>query len=416
MGAQAHPRRRPDLQGATRRCTPRRSTCSRRSRANDHYVPKVADPLAPETFVHKIDVPVYLACQWTDEQTGGHCPTLPRRFTGTQPQVVHVHQRHAHRRARPCHVHALVRLPRALRRAPPPAASHRAIRDAAPVIFKHRDGRAGRHAARRPDPGPADATPRRGRPSRRSRRCGSCSTTAPECDAGRARTRVRALVRALPAAGHARAVVVPRRRRGARRRQARRGGRRQVHLEPHRAAPDELHRQHLGRARTGCGPRRPRTAWSQHPAGTALSYVTAPLAADTGGGRRRRAGGVDPLAGPQRRPPGHGLRGPARRPGDVRAERLAADERAQARRAQEHAARAGPEPAAPGRAPLPKGRWAKVTVPLYYQGHVYRAGSRLRVTLAAPRGDQPVWASASSGRASRRVGDRCRARPRGRRG
>ena len=30
-------------------------------------------------------------------------------------------------------------------------------------------------------------------------------------------------------------------------------------------------------------------------------------------------------------------------------------------------------------------------MPLYYQGHVYRAGSRLRVTLAAPRGDQPVW-------------------------
>jgi predicted acyl esterase len=42
-------------------------------------------------------------------------------------------------------------------------------------------------------------------------------------------------------------------------------------------------------------------------------------------------------------------------------------------------------------APLPTGRWAKVVVPLYYQGHVYRAGSRLRVTLAAPRGDQPVW-------------------------
>jgi predicted acyl esterase len=41
---------------------------------------------------------------------------------------------------------------------------------------------------------------------------------------------------------------------------------------------------------------------------------------------------------------------------------------------------------------LPKGRFAKVTVPLYYQGHVYRAGSRVRVTLAAPRGDQPVWA------------------------
>jgi hypothetical protein len=43
-------------------------------------------------------------------------------------------------------------------------------------------------------------------------------------------------------------------------------------------------------------------------------------------------------------------------------------------------------------APLPKNRWAKVTVPLYYQGHVYRSGSRLRVTIAAPDGDQPVWA------------------------
>ena len=47
-------------------------------------------------------------------------------------------------------------------------------------------------------------------------------------------------------------------------------------------------------------------------------------------------------------------------------------------------------------APLPKGHFAKVTVPLYYQGHVYRAGSRIRVTLAAPGGDQPVWAFAET--------------------
>ncbi len=55
-----------------------------KARRNDHYVPKVADPLAPVRFVNRIRVPVYLACQWTDEQTGGHCPRLPRRFTGTQ--------------------------------------------------------------------------------------------------------------------------------------------------------------------------------------------------------------------------------------------------------------------------------------------------------------------------------------------
>ena len=46
-------------------------------RANDHYVPSVADPLSPVTFVNKIKAPVFMACQWTDEQTGGHCPTWP---------------------------------------------------------------------------------------------------------------------------------------------------------------------------------------------------------------------------------------------------------------------------------------------------------------------------------------------------
>ena len=35
-------------------------------------------------------------------------------------------------------------------------------------------------------------------------------------------------------------------------------------------------------------------------------------------------------------------------------------------------------------APLPKGRWSKVTIPLYYEGHEYRSGSRIRVTIAPP--------------------------------
>ncbi len=51
--------------------------------ANSHYDPAVADPLDPVTFVHKIKVPVFMACQWEDEQTGGHCPELVRNFTGT---------------------------------------------------------------------------------------------------------------------------------------------------------------------------------------------------------------------------------------------------------------------------------------------------------------------------------------------
>jgi predicted acyl esterase len=52
--------------------------------ANTHYTPAVADPLDPITFVSKIHVPVFMACQFTDEQTGGHCPDLAEHFTGTQ--------------------------------------------------------------------------------------------------------------------------------------------------------------------------------------------------------------------------------------------------------------------------------------------------------------------------------------------
>ena len=41
-------------------------------------------PLDPISFVHKITVPTFMACQWEDEQTGGHCPDLVQHFTGTK--------------------------------------------------------------------------------------------------------------------------------------------------------------------------------------------------------------------------------------------------------------------------------------------------------------------------------------------
>jgi predicted acyl esterase len=41
---------------------------------------------------------------------------------------------------------------------------------------------------------------------------------------------------------------------------------------------------------------------------------------------------------------------------------------------------------------LPRGRFVSVVVPLYYEGHAYRAGSRIKLTISAPGGDQPTWA------------------------
>ena len=113
--------------------------------------------------------------------------------------------------------------------------------------------------------------------------------------------------------------------------------------------------------------------------------------------RRRRAAGLGALLGQAGRPAGDRLRGPARRQGDLRPERLAARRPEQARPGEEHQARAGAEPAKARQAgPLSATKWTKVTVPLYYQGHAYRAGSPIRVTVSAVGGDQPVWAFAEA--------------------
>jgi hypothetical protein len=40
---------------------------------------------------------------------------------------------------------------------------------------------------------------------------------------------------------------------------------------------------------------------------------------------------------------------------------------------------------------MPANEFVPVVIPLYFQGHAYRAGSRIRVTIAAPNGTQPIW-------------------------
>jgi len=48
---------------------------------NRYYVPEIYDPLNPRSFVDRIEVPVFTAGQWQDEQTGGHFADLWDRFT-----------------------------------------------------------------------------------------------------------------------------------------------------------------------------------------------------------------------------------------------------------------------------------------------------------------------------------------------
>lgn len=52
-------------------------------RENNFYQPRIADPLAPANFVDRINVPVFLAGAWQDEQTGGYFPTMLGNFRST---------------------------------------------------------------------------------------------------------------------------------------------------------------------------------------------------------------------------------------------------------------------------------------------------------------------------------------------
>jgi hypothetical protein len=49
--------------------------------ANPYYSDEVALPIDPSQFVHQIEVPVFLTGQWQDEQTGPHFAVLGSKFT-----------------------------------------------------------------------------------------------------------------------------------------------------------------------------------------------------------------------------------------------------------------------------------------------------------------------------------------------
>ena len=360
-------------------------------RANSHYVPKVADPLSPERFVHKIKVPVYLACQFTDEQTGGHCPTLPRRFTGTKRKWftftngVHTDSLDPATFNR---FFDFLELYVAHRKPQLPSG----VRDIAPVIFKSVFGIDGMTL---PD------DPIQSQPS-----------YAAALAAFQALPSVRILFD--NGAGAAPFVPVPGFERSYDRFPLPGTAARSWYLAPGGAladsAPGAAGTDTFTWSRTARPPTSfvgdtsggtnglwtatPSYRWSQNPPGTAASYVSAPLAADTG---VVGAGALEAW-----------IKTPARSVDlqatvtEVRPDGQETFVQSGWLRASERKLFAGRstllEPVLSLRkrdsAPLPKGRFTKVTVPLYYQGHVYRAGSRVRVTLASPRGDQPVWAFA----------------------
>ncbi|HEY8584666.1 MAG TPA: CocE/NonD family hydrolase [Capillimicrobium sp.] len=364
-----------------------------KSRANSYYTPEVADPLAPITFVDRIEVPTYLACQWTDEQTGGHCPTLASRFTGTdQAWFTFTNGTHIdsldpetfNRWFDFLEIYVAERPPRL-----PDAAA-----GAAPVLFDAFMGIEG--VGLPPDPIQGKAT----------------------------LAEAKAAFEALPpvrilfdnGAGAAPGFPVPGFERSfaswpAPGTQARtwylgEGGALAA-AKPSATGQDAFTWDAKARPATdftgntasgegGLWRATPTYRWEPNPDGTAVSYVSEPLAEDTtvlGAGRvdvwvKASVPVVDLQATiTEVRPDGNEtfVQG-----GWIRSEHRVMHP-------------SFSEPLAPwptmsreDAAPLRKGRWTKVTVPLYYQGRVYRAGSRLRLIVSAPGGDQPIWAFAET--------------------
>jgi uncharacterized protein len=359
-------------------------------RANNYFVPSVANPLAPVTFVKKIHAAVYLACQFTDEQTGGHCPDLAEHFTGTSRKWftftngVHIDSLDPQTFNR---WYDFMELYVAHRR-PQLSDTTKAL---APTVFAAAMGVD--NVTLPPDPiqaQPSYAAARSAfqalKPIRVLFDNGAGSPTAGAPYPGFERSFSRLPVPGTAArswylAGHGSLGA----------------GR------PNSASSDEFTWKPTARPATsftggdngspgGLWTTTPGYRWQVNPAGTAASYVTAPLRANTvviGAGAvqlwiRSSAPSVDLQATVSEvRPDGKEtfvqdgwLRASERKLDTAQSTLL--EPVLSLRRADVSA--------------LPGGRYAQVTVPLYYEGHAYRQGSRIRVTIAAPGGDQPVWA------------------------
>jgi hypothetical protein len=356
-------------------------------RDNDHYVPEVADPVSPLTFVDKIKVPTFMACQWTDEQTGGHCPTLARRMTGTDKKWftftngTHVDslspeiynrlydflQLYVAREA-PITKSALIQataipvfqavfgidgmtLPPDPIQLMPTYDLAKAAFEAQPPIRVLFDNGAGNSNAGWPYPG-----------FERS----FSSWPIPGTTARSWYLAANGALGNLPPASTAADAFTW-----------------DAHARPLTDFTGDTGTGGLWRAT-------PDYQWTQDPDGSAVAYATAPLSADTavvGAGRvdvwvRSSTPNVDLQATiSEVRPDGKEtfvqngwVRGNMRKLDEAKSTLL--------------------EPVLSLResdvSNLPRS-FVPVTIPLYYEGHMYRAGSRIRVRVSAPNGDQPIW-------------------------
>jgi len=365
-------------------------------KANSHYRPKVADPLSPITFVDKIDVPTFMACQWTDEQTGGHCPDLAEHFSGT-PRKWFTFTNGTHVDSLdPATFNRWFDFLELFVAGEAPIARSAVVRAAAPLIYQEAMGIPG-GATLPPDPVQLQPTYAgalaafESLPSVRILFDNGAGGSTP----GKPYAGFEHSFAGFPIPGtEARAWYL-----------APKGGLSDKPPSGKHAdgftwnaralAPTDFTGD-TGAGAGGLWTPLPEYKWARNPPGSAVSYLSPPLAQSTtviGAGAvqlwvRSSSANVDLQATISEVRP-DGLETFVQN-GWVRGNERKLD-----------AKKSTPlEPVLSLRksdvSPFPRGRFVKLTIPLYYEGHAYRAGSRIRVTIAAPGGSQPIWAFAKA--------------------
>ena len=370
---------------------------------NAHIVPAVADPLDPITFVHKIKAPAFVVCQFTDEQTGGHCPGLANRMTGTRHKWftftngAHIDSLDPDTLTRLLDFYELY-----VKHAAPPVLSPAVRSQIGGILYQTEMGISG--IALPPDPVQGlssysaalarfDAQPE----VRVMFDNGAGKGPLGDGQPGDPYPAFQAGFKKFPAPGtQARSwylgmhggmpATVPIG-----------GGADRFTWNPAaRRATDLAKPSEAESGPGGVWTASPDYRWTYNPAGTAASYVTPPLRSNLvalGAGAvhvwvKASAPSVDLQATVSEvRPDGKET--------FVQSGWLRADERA-LDAAQSTLLAPMPTYEAKDVRPLPAGRYTEVTIPLYYEGHAYRRGSRIRLTISAPGGDQPIWAFAQT--------------------
>jgi predicted acyl esterase len=375
-------------------------------KANAHYDPTIADPLDPVTFVDKIKVPTFMACQWQDEQTGGHCAELVRKFTGTtQKWFTFTNGAHIDS-LDPDTFNRWMDFLQLFVAKEAPIAKAAIPRAAAPVIYQQAMGLPPTDVVTLPvDPiqllptyDLALAAFKQLPQVRVQFENGAGKGPLGTASAGDPYTTFSADFSSIPVPGTiARTWYLG----------ANGSLNDTIPLVPgsntYTADAKALPRTDFGPSTGGGGLWGNATQWSwnwqQSPAGKALSYVSAPLATDTtvvGSGSvslwvRSSTPDVDlQTTISEVRPDGNEV---FVQNGYLRAsERKLSTDSTNMFKRPSTTLEPVPTFKAADASPMPAGQFVKVVVPLYYQGHAYRAGSRLRVTIAAPNGTQPIWA------------------------